>query len=178
MKRWQSAALCSLFVVLGYGTTYWVAHSRCVTTSRELRASIQVLSERNRTLEAELTVTANALGVERADSDRMFVWYERCLDGRTCTEAGGEPLELNRHHELPALPHMAIKYVPALTPQELAPQCTKGDDELATCYHVAASKLRVRAQTMNDAELKRKTIFHAKILDAEVFGILGTVPGE
>jgi hypothetical protein len=122
------------------------------------------------------------LAAEVADSDKMFVWYERCLDGRTCTEAT-EPLVLSRKREEPPLPHMAIEQfwrAPRL--EEIAPQCKgygKPDNgELATCYHIAASMLRVRARAFTDPEVVRKTLLQANILDAEVVGMLGTVPGD
>ncbi|SRR5258706_15080059 len=126
----------------------------------QLRAALAEVSAAHKDCRSKLT----KLVAESAN--------ERCRDGRTCTDAV-EPL-----------PHLAIEPAPRL--EQLAPQCKgygptpsgKPDDELATCYHVAASMLRVRARAFTDPEVVRKTLFKANILDAEVFRILGTVPGD
>jgi len=54
---------------------------------------------------AQKILAQDELQREEQGCDRIFSWYERCLDGRTCTDAL-PPLELHREFELPALPHM------------------------------------------------------------------------
>jgi hypothetical protein len=49
----------------------------------------------------------NELRAEQSDSDKMFSWYEQCLDERPCTTSG-PPLELRRGHEIPPMPHRAL----------------------------------------------------------------------
>lgn len=56
----------------------------------------------------ERELAERALRTEQQGCDSLFRWYERCLDGRTCTEAEGETFKLWRHFDIPELPHMAI----------------------------------------------------------------------
>lgn len=61
----------------------------------ELNHRARELARDTATLTAELSAADDArrtalaaYAFERAQCDKMFLWYEYCLDERTCTEAG------------------------------------------------------------------------------------------
>lgn len=100
VKHFASALLHYLIIALIAGTfagLFAYKQGRRAAID-EAAPSLRLLADQKQELEA-------ALKLESDDSDKMFVWYERCLDGRSCTEAG-EPLKLNRYREPPPLPHM------------------------------------------------------------------------
>jgi len=86
----------------------------------------------------ELRELRVALAVERAEGARLFkraetderdeqnifTWYERCLDGRSCTQAGSAGLEIPRWLVRPELPHNAL---PACWECRQTPACEECD---------------------------------------------------
>lgn len=79
-------------------------------THDQMSVPLQALADQNRDLKLAIKATEPAereLAAEREECDKMFDWYERCLDGRGCTQAaeGEPPLVLRRDHLMPQLPN-------------------------------------------------------------------------
>ncbi len=76
---------------------------------RELEApALKALTDRVRVSEDKLSACSAKLLTETRGADAMLEWFEQCLDGRSCTQAG-PGLELWRHFTPPTLPHNSIE---------------------------------------------------------------------
>jgi hypothetical protein len=74
---------------------------------RDADALVELANQRTAIEAADKVSAQNELRAEQTDSDKMFSWYERCLDERPCTTSGPS-LELRRGHEIPPMPHRAL----------------------------------------------------------------------